>query len=186
MTFHFKAVKGNWAKIDLRLADNPKKSANPNCNLRPMLRRTLGPEPRDPETVRASRDRILTCNERTLKISLEAAMAAAQSYQEGEKLKAEGKFDEAAEKFAAALQEDESYVLAHHALAVTYNRLGKYDESIRHALRACELEPRDPFSYMSLSVIYQRTFQGTQDPRYIKMAEDAMAQSHALRGQGHH
>jgi len=113
-------------------------------------------------------------------------MPAAETYQAGEKLKAEGKFDEAAEKFVQALQEDESYVLAHHALAVTYNRLGKYEESIRHAQRACELEPRDPFSYMSLSVIYQRTFQGTQDPQYIKLAEDAMARSHALRGGGHH
>jgi Flp pilus assembly protein TadD len=107
-------------------------------------------------------------------------MDAAQTYKEGEKLKAEGKLDEAIAKFRACLEQDESYVLAHHALAVTCCAAGQYEDSVKHARRACELEPNDAFSYMSLSVIYQRVFQGTQDTQYIQLAEDAMAKSHAL------
>jgi tetratricopeptide (TPR) repeat protein len=111
-------------------------------------------------------------------------MQAAEVYKAGEKLKAEGRHEEACEKFRECLKIDESYVLAHYALAVSCCLTGQYEDAVKHAQRACELEPQDPFSYMSLSVTYQRTFQGTQDPQYIQLAEDAMARSHTLR-QGH-
>ncbi|GIW95950.1 MAG: nuclear scaffold-like protein p76 [Pirellulaceae bacterium] len=107
-----------------------------------------------------------------------------QMYQEAEQLKAAGKLNEAVQIYQKILQTDPNYVLAHHALAVAYCTLGDYDAAIQHALRACELEPNDPFAYMSLSVTYRKAFQGTQDYRYIQLAEDAMARSHQLHA-GH-
>ncbi len=103
-------------------------------------------------------------------------------YKTAEKLKAEGKHAEAIELYQQVLAEDPSLVLAHHSLAVVYSNIAEYDKAIEHALKACELEPKDPFAYMSLSVIYRKTFQGTQEQRYIQLAEDAMARSAALRG----
>lgn len=109
-------------------------------------------------------------------------MDAAEAYQAGEVLKNEGKHNEAVEKFQAALAADPNYTLAHHALAVCHSHLGQHEEAVRHAEQACQLEPQDPFSFMALSVTYRRAFQGTQEHRYIAMAEDAMARSHALSG----
>ncbi len=105
-------------------------------------------------------------------------------YDEADKLKDEGKLDEAVAKFEECLAQDETYVLAHAALGVVLGKLGRHDEAIQHARRVCELEPNDPFSHTQLSVIYQRAFAGTNDHRYIREAEDAMARSQMMRG-GH-
>lgn len=105
-------------------------------------------------------------------------------YDEANSLKAEGKLEEAAVKLKEALGVDETYALAHSALAVVLQRLGQHEGAIEHALRVCELEPKDPFSYTALSVTYQRAFAGTQQMGYIRLAEDAMEQSRQL-GQGH-
>jgi Flp pilus assembly protein TadD len=100
-------------------------------------------------------------------------------YNEGERLKDQQNYPEAKAKFEEALQVDETYALAHLALAVVCGKLGEHDEAVRHAQRACELEPNDAFSYTALSVTYQRAFAGTRDSRYIHLAEDAMARAHA-------
>ena len=102
-------------------------------------------------------------------------------YAEADKLKDEGKFEEAAGKLEQILQEDEKHVLAHLALAVVYGKLGRHDQAVQHARRACDLEPEDPFNFTALSVTYQRAFVGTQDPRYIQLAEEAMAKAHMLQ-----
>ena len=60
--------------------------------------------------------------------------------------KTQGKLDEAAAKLNEALQADQNYALAHSALAVVLQKLGKHEEAIQHARKACELEPNDPFS----------------------------------------
>jgi tetratricopeptide (TPR) repeat protein len=101
-------------------------------------------------------------------------------YDEADKLKAEGKLDEAAAKLEGALAIDENYALAHSALAVVQQRLGKHDEAIQHAVRVTELEPNDPFSFTALSVTYQRAFAGTNQMAYIRLAEDAMERSRQL------
>jgi tetratricopeptide (TPR) repeat protein len=103
-----------------------------------------------------------------------------QLYNEAQQLRAEGKLNEAVEKYRQILSQDPNFVLAHHALAVAYCSLGNFDAAIEHALKACQLEPNDPFSYMALSVTYRKAFQGTQEYRYIQLAEEAMARSHAL------
>ena len=103
-------------------------------------------------------------------------------YDQADKLKDEGKIEEAAAKLREALAADPSYALAHSALAVVLQKLGKHEEAIEHARRACELEPNDPFSFTALSVTYQRAFAGTNNQQYIRMAEDAMEQSRMLQG----
>src|SRR5688572_14443571 len=96
---------------------------------------------------------------------------AAHLYDEADKLKDAGKLGEAAAKLQEALAADPSYTLAHSGMAVVLQRLGRHEEAIAHARKACELEPNDPFSFTALSVTYQRAFAGTNDQRYIRMAE---------------
>jgi tetratricopeptide (TPR) repeat protein len=105
-------------------------------------------------------------------------------YDQADKLKDGGKIEESAAKLTEALAADPSYALAHSALAVVLQKLGKHTEAIDHARRACELEPNDPFSFTALSVTYQRAFAGTNNQQYIRMAEDAMEQSRMLQS-GH-
>jgi tetratricopeptide (TPR) repeat protein len=102
-------------------------------------------------------------------------------YDQADKLKDEGKLEEAVAKLQEALTADPSYALAHAALAVVQQRLGRHNEAIEHARRVCELEPDDPFSFTALSVTYQRAFAGTNNMQYIRMAEDAMEQSRILQ-----
>ena len=102
-------------------------------------------------------------------------------YDQADKLKDEGKIEDSAAKLKEALAADPSYALAHSALAVVLQKLGKHEEAIEHARRACELEPNDPFSFTALSVTYQRAFAGTNNQQYIRMAEDAMEQSRMLQ-----
>ena len=104
-------------------------------------------------------------------------------YDEADKLKAQGKLDEAVAKLEEAIAIDDSYALAHSALAVNLQRLGRHQEAIQHAIRVTELEPNDAFSYTALSVTYQRAFAGTNDMNYIRLAEEAMERSRML---GHH
>jgi tetratricopeptide (TPR) repeat protein len=102
-------------------------------------------------------------------------------YDEADKLKDAGKLEEAAAKLSEALVADPTYALAHSALAVVLQKMGRHDEAIEHAEKVCELEANDPFSFTALSVTYQRAFAGTQNMQYIRMAEDAMEKSRILQ-----
>jgi tetratricopeptide (TPR) repeat protein len=102
-------------------------------------------------------------------------------YDQADKLKDEGKLDEAVAKFNEALAADPDYALAHSALAVVLQKLGKHAEAIEHAQKVCELAPDDPFSHTAMSVIYQRAFAGTNDPNFIRLAEVAMEKSRVLQ-----
>ena len=107
-------------------------------------------------------------------------------YDQAEKLKDAGKYEEAVSILEQALGTDETYVLAHLALAVIHGKLGRHDEAIGHGQRACELDPKDPFNFTALSVTYQRASQAvdnaTDNQRYIMLAEQAMAMAHQLQG----
>ena len=102
-------------------------------------------------------------------------------YDEADKLKDAGKLDEAVAKLNEALATDANYALAHSALAVVLQKLGRHEEAIQHAQKVCELEPDDPFSFTALSVTFQRAFAGTNNMQYIRMAEDAMERSRILQ-----
>lgn len=98
-------------------------------------------------------------------------------YDAADKLKDAGQLAEAVAKLHEALALDPSYALAHSALAVIHTRLKEHDTAIQHALKVCELEPNDPFSFTALSVTYQRG-------GFIPEAEEAMARARMLQG-GH-
>jgi Flp pilus assembly protein TadD len=63
---------------------------------------------------------------------------------------------------------------------VLEQRRGNHQQAIDHALKVCELEPDDAFSFTALSVTYQRAYAGTGDTSFIRMAEDAMAKSRQM------
>ena len=106
---------------------------------------------------------------------------AVELYDQADKLKDEGKFDEAVAKFKEALAVDPNYALAHSALAIVEQKLGHHEDAVAHAQKVCELAPDDPFSYTALSVILQRVYAGTGDMQYIRLAEDAMERSRMLQ-----
>ena len=106
---------------------------------------------------------------------------AVELYDQADKLKDEGKLDEAVAKFKEALAVDPNYALAHSALAIVEQKLGHHEAAVEHAQKVCELAPDDPFSYTALSVILQRVYAGTGDMQYIRLAEDAMERSRMLQ-----
>ncbi len=106
-------------------------------------------------------------------------------YDEADRLKDEGKNDEAINQLTTVLAEDANYVLAHLALAVLYGRVNNHEEAVSHAQKACELEPEEAFNYTAMSVTYQRAFAGTQNQDYIRLAEDAMSKANALQYRQH-
>ena len=108
--------------------------------------------------------------------------SSVERYNEAEKLKDDGNYEEAIAKLGELLAEDETYALAHAALAVLYGRVGEHEKAITHGQRVCELEPNDAFSFTAMSVTYQRAFAGTNNPQYIQLAEDAMARSRIVQG----
>jgi tetratricopeptide (TPR) repeat protein len=109
---------------------------------------------------------------------------AVELYDQADKLKDEGRLEEAVAKFNEALAVDPNYALVHSALAIVEQKLGHHEAAITHAQKVCELAPDDPFSFTALSVILQRVYAGTGDVQYIRLAEEAMERSRRL--QMHH
>ena len=106
----------------------------------------------------------------------------AQRLNEAEKLKDQGKLDDAIKALTDILAEDANHVLSHMMLARIYTQTGRHTEAVQHAEKACELEPNDSTNFTVLSVTYQRAWAGTQDQSYILKAEDAMARSRMISG----
>jgi len=99
-------------------------------------------------------------------------------YDEAAALKEAGDLEAAAAKLEEIIKIDEGHLLAHSALAVYLQKLGRNDEAIAHALKVVELEPTDAFNFTQLSVIYQRCGK-------IPEAEEAMARAHQIQAGGH-
>jgi Flp pilus assembly protein TadD len=95
-------------------------------------------------------------------------------YEQAEKLKDAGDLEAAAAKCQECLQQDANYALAHSMLAVVLTKLKRHDEAIQHAIRVCQIEPNDPFSFTALSVTCQRAGR-------IPEAEDAMARARMIQ-----
>jgi tetratricopeptide (TPR) repeat protein len=107
-----------------------------------------------------------------------------QLYDAADQLKEQGDLEGAVAKLQEALAIDETYALAHSALAVVQQRLGQHEAAVKHAARVCDLEANDPFSFTAMSVTYQRAYAGTNNMEYIRLAEDAMEKSRILSQQG--
>jgi Flp pilus assembly protein TadD len=105
----------------------------------------------------------------------EVAMTKEERYAAAEQIKDAGDLAGAVAAMEAVVAEEPEYALAHSALAAWCTRLERHDEAVRHARRACELEPRDPFSYTALSVACMRA-------GMIPEAEEALAKSRMLQG----
>jgi Flp pilus assembly protein TadD len=105
---------------------------------------------------------------------------AMQRFNDAEKLKDQGKLEESAALLTQILADEPGHVLAHLTLARICTATGKHEEAVKHAEEACRLEPNDSTNFTVLSVTYQRAWAGTQDLRYIQMAEDAMARSRMI------
>lgn len=100
-------------------------------------------------------------------------------YRAAEVLKDQGRLAEAVQALEELVARHPDFALAHSALAAWCTRLERHDEAIRHARRACELEPNDPFSYTALSVACMRGGR-------IAEAEDALARSRVLQDARRH
>ncbi len=104
-------------------------------------------------------------------------------YNDVEKLIDQERYEEAIAGLKEIVAEDDSFVLAHLALARAYTKTTQHEPAIEHAEKACQLEPSDPFNFTALSVTYQRAWAGTQDQEYIAKAEDAMARAQQVQAQ---
>lgn len=107
---------------------------------------------------------------------------AVQLYNQAEKLKDSGKPDEAVVLLRKILETEPNHVLTHLALGRIFTLQGKFDDAIAHTKKACEIEPNDSFNFTAMSITYQRAFAGTNERKYIQLAEDAMAHAHRLEG----
>lgn len=102
------------------------------------------------------------------------------AYNNAEKLIDAEKYDEALPALLEIAATDENFVLAHLALAKVYTKLGEHLKAVDHSKKACEIEPNEAFNFTAMSVTCQRAWAGTKEHHFIQMAEDAMAQAHAL------
>ena len=91
----------------------------------------------------------------------------------GKKLKEEKKYEEAIEKLKQALEVDEKFALALHAIIQCNTELGHHDQAIEFGKKLVEIEPNDNFSYIALSRAYQRG-------GFIPEAEHMMAMGHQV------
>ena len=96
-------------------------------------------------------------------------------------LRSAGKTEEEIACLERILAIDESFARAHLALAVAYGKVGRFDASVAHGERACQVEPNDAFNFTALSVTYQRAFAGTNDVGFIRKAEDARDLAQRIR-----
>jgi Flp pilus assembly protein TadD len=69
---------------------------------------------------------------------------------------AEGKPEEAIERYREALSLDPEYIDAWHGLALALAEAQRFDEAVEAGKKLVELEPDDPLSYTNLSRFYQQ------------------------------
>ncbi len=105
----------------------------------------------------------------------EVAMTREERYAAAEQIKDAGDLAGAVAAMESLVADEPDYALAYSALAAWCTRLERHEQAVRHARKACELEPRDPFSYTALSVACMRA-------GLIPEAEEALAKSRMLQG----
>jgi tetratricopeptide (TPR) repeat protein len=83
-------------------------------------------------------------------------MTKEEFYNQGMELFTLDKLDEAITSFEHALEEDNSYTDALHALAMIYSHQEKLDQAIEIGNRLIQAAPDDELAYTSLSIFYQK------------------------------
>jgi tetratricopeptide (TPR) repeat protein len=101
-------------------------------------------------------------------------------YNEAEDLRDAGNYEDAIKKCDEILAIDDSYAMAHLALAHIYSGLGKAEDSVRHGERALALDSDDAQTYRVMSIVYRKAYESTQDMSFIQKAEDAMARANMM------
>jgi Flp pilus assembly protein TadD len=94
-------------------------------------------------------------------------------YDEAIAIQQAGDLEGAVAKLQAILSQDANHALAHAALSVFYSRLERHEEAIEHGQRVCDLEPEDPFSYIALSLVYQKAGRISEAERAMIQARQA-------------
>ena len=83
-------------------------------------------------------------------------MTKEELYNQGMELFAQDKLDDAVTSFQQALEADNNYVDALHALAMIYSHQEKLDEAIEIGKRLIQAAPDDELAHTSLSIFYQK------------------------------
>jgi tetratricopeptide (TPR) repeat protein len=109
-----------------------------------------------------------------------------EMYKQAEQLYASGKLQEAVDQLEALVAADDKHVLSRLALAKWLGKLGRQEDGIKHAIKACELQPDDAFNFTALSVTYQQAFEVSRNYDYIRLAEEAKARAQMIQGHHHH
>ncbi len=81
---------------------------------------------------------------------------ADERYDEAIASKEAGNLEEAVAKLEQLVEDEPGYALAHAGLSAFYSKLERHDEAVQYAQKVCELDPDDPFSFMSMSLICQK------------------------------
>lgn len=102
-------------------------------------------------------------------------MTRDERYAAAEKLKDDGDLAAAVAAMETLVADEPDFALAHSALGAWCTRLERHADAVRHARRACALEPNDPFSYTALSVACMRA-------GMIPEAEEALARARMMQG----
>ncbi len=100
-----------------------------------------------------------------------------EMYDAAIELQQAGKLEDAVGKLQQLVQQDDSYGLAHAALSKFYSDLSRHDEAVEHARKVCELEPKDPFSYVAMSMICQKADRISEAEQALMEARRAQQQS---------
>lgn len=95
---------------------------------------------------------------------------AEDRYDEAIALKEAGNLEEAVAQLEKLVEDEPDYALAHAGLSAFYSKLDRHEQAVEHAQKVCELDPEDPFSYMSKSLICQKAGR-------IAEAEQALTQA---------
>ena len=84
-----------------------------------------------------------------------------------------GELDSAVAKYRRCVDGDPDFADAHHALALSLSKLGRFEESILPALRNAQLRPNEELAWSTLSLCYMKNHQ-------IPEAEAARAKARIL------
>jgi len=94
-------------------------------------------------------------------------------YDQAIEMQQKGDLEGAVASLRRLIEQDPDFALAHSALSAFYSRTEQYDQAIEHAMKVCELEPEDPFSFIALSLICQKAGRIMEAERAMMQARQA-------------